>query len=181
MGNKRFSVATNKRLQQYIGLSYQLAKQRSSGVLTIQERQQAALIGIARGLESYQSDKSSELSWVYFKGQYAIEDAIRQEVRKRKRTQKTRWEQMFELQSREVTSVDNDYSDCNSIRTKRLELLRTAIKTLDSRTAKIVKRIAFKHEKQKKVAESLNISQSWCSRLFNRGLEQIREYILANE
>ena len=181
MKNKRFSVATNKRLQQYIGLSYQLAKQRSSSVLTMQERQQAALIGIARGLESYQPDKSSELSWVYFKGQYAIEDAIRQEVRKRKRTQKTRWEQMFELQSREETCDDDDDSDYDSIQTRRLELLQSAIQSLDSRTAKIVKRIALKHEKQKKVADSLNISQSWCSRLFNRGLEQIREYILANE
>lgn len=186
MKQKKYSASIAKRLQKYIGLSFQLAKQLNSSVLSMQERQQAALLGIAHALESYQHEKSSESSWVYLKGLYAVEDAIRQEVIRRKKAQKTKWESLFELQFKESERKfeDDDDDDNNAERIKqfrRLELIQPAIKSLDSRVAKIVKRIALKGEKQRKVAKSLGISQSWCSRLYNRGLDQIREYIVTHE
>lgn len=179
---RTFSVDTNERIKQYVELAAKLAMMFNSDVLKTDARIQAALIGIAHGLESYDSSRSSELSWVYLKGYHSIEDAIRRELRSKKRTmQVSSWTRLFEVADlrffEKTSAAENEKEEEMKRRQRSIELFNDALASLDERTADIVRRIGINRERQVNVARSLGISQSWCSRIFNRGLSDIRRFI----
>lgn len=174
---KGFSDATNERLKNYIGLATSLADKFDSEVLSTKERQQAALLGIARALETHDPSKASELTWVYTKGRYAIKDAIRNEKKRRSKIPISK--QTFLLDGIPLDDLGNNDSPIRSeTEDRRIELLRAALKSLDPRIRKIVKQVCFEGKKQREIAAGFGISQSWCSRLYHRGLDQMREYIV---
>lgn len=178
-GVQKFSEGLNDRLKQYVPLSFNLASQFCDGVMAFDDLQQIALIGIARALETYVPGRSSEWSWVYFKGYHAIKDALRSESRRRKRTTQLNWENSFEVEARKDDRSKRT-NILKEIKTDQLNALRSAMRLLDSRTRQIIKRVGLKGERQEDVGRSLGISQSWCSRIYNRGLNQLREVLLAN-
>lgn len=179
--SEKFSPQVNERLPQYVGLAYRLATKFPTDVLTIDERRQAALIGVAHALESFDPKRSSELSWAYLKGFRAIEDAIRYERRRKKRFQTASWSSIFSLEARSEGSEPGNGKllpdEQNDAENASIKLLRAAMKRLDLRTRQIVRLLALKGLRQKDVAQRFGISQSWCSRLYRRGLQTIRAYI----
>ncbi len=172
-----FSERTRERLPGYMGLAYSLVANYRGSILPSDELLQVALIGIARGLETFREGGASELSWLHLKGKNAIKDALRAESRKRANVVNLKWQETFDVEQDFFYpggSVKEELSDEEEL---KIKIMKKAMSKLDTRTRTIVRRIAEKGERQIKVAKSLGISQGWCSRLYNRGLRQLREYI----
>jgi RNA polymerase sigma factor (sigma-70 family) len=72
----------------------------------------------------------------------------------------------------ETIQDDTNYEDTavNNVRCIEIQL---AINKLDSKRQDIVKSIAFNEEKQADIAERLNLSQSYVSRLYKKAVKQI--------
>jgi|LSQX01.1.fsa_nt_gb RNA polymerase sigma factor (sigma-70 family) len=179
---QKFSKRTNERLNDYVALSYALAGKFRDSALPNDELQQIALLGIARGLESYKEGRASETSWCYFKGYNAIRDALRTERRRRARTARLGWDETFDLTAAtyDGQGVDDEDDDDPELDAQK-RLLRKALRSLDPRVRTIVRRVGMNKEKQQVVADALGITQSWCSRLYARGLAQIRAYMDPNQ
>lgn len=175
---EKFSDGLNDRLEKYIPLSFNLASQFRGSILSLEEIQQIALIGIARALETYVPGRSPERTWVYFKGYNAIKDALRSENRRRKHIVQLNWESSFEVEARKEDR-SRRANLLKELKTDQLNALRSAMRLLDSRTRLVIKRVGLKGERQEDVGRSLGISQSWCSRIYNRGLNQLRDVLLA--
>ena len=172
------------RLEDYILLSYCLAARFNSSVLSFQERQQAALIGIQRGLESFKEGKSSRLHWVFMKGLFAIEEAIQQEIRIRQRFRQidSGTEEIRVIHSRIRTPLEELIAKEEVIESERQkQALNHAIRRLEPRVRYVVQKVGLEGVSQQLVAKEMNISQSWCSRLYCAGLKKLREILLENE
>ena len=169
---KEFSNRSRERTEQYVELARDIARRFGSSVLSFEEREEAALVGIARGLDSFKENSLAESSWLFLKGYYAVRDAIRIEKRNRRKTISA-----YKL----FDAPQAIYDECESAEQERDDLvLRSSsyalncLCRLDWRTRKIIKEIIFNGARQVDVARSLGISQSWCSRLYNRGLQTLR-------
>ena len=173
----QFSEGLNERLEKYVPLSFNLARQFSASVIPFEELQQIALIGIARALESYEEGRSSEMSWVYFKGYHAVKDAIRNEVKRRRHSVQLNWESSFDVEARK-TDASKRTNFLKEMTTEHLNVLRLAMRTLDARTRQIVKLVGLRGMRQTDVGRLLGISQSWTSRIYNQGLDKMRDYLL---
>lgn len=172
-----FSERTRERLPEYMGLAYNLVANYRGSILPSDELLQVALIGIARGLETFREGGASELSWLHLKGKNAIKDALRAESRKRANVVNLKWQETFDVEQDFFYSGGSMKEELSDEDDLKIKIMKKAMRKLDTRTRTIVRRIAEKGERQIKVAKSLGISQGWCSRLYNRGLRQLREYI----
>lgn len=180
-GERFFGSVSNERLGEFQDLADSIAQSFDSRVLSLDERRQAALIGIARGLDSFRDGKSSEKTWLTLKGNYAVQEAIRREM-KRIRKDPTAKRLHFEEEIPAAPVFDDDSDDAEKRDAKRAQnaaLLSVALATLDARTRDIVVAVHFHGMKQKEVARRFGISQSWTSRLNRNGLDKMRAYLAA--
>lgn len=177
-----FSDLSRRRLGEFVRLAETVAHSFNTRLLSFEERRQAALIGIAHGLETYQEGRASECTWLNIKARYAVQDAIRQE---QKRLRKDPTAKQFQHEDELISLVpdENDGENCrNSAECARLSgLLQKALLKLDLRTRSIVVAVNLHGETQKEVAERHRISQSWASRLYKNGLKKMRNYLVSQE
>lgn len=180
--DKKTSNRNNKRLEDYLFLSFRIASKFNASILSFEERQQAALLGILRGLETYEEGRSSELHWLYSKGVYAVEDAIRREARSLRNTQHVEPDSLATIQHSGQTPLNKLITrEEQEITETRITIILKELKRLEPRIRYIVRKIALEGEKQQTVAERMGISQSWCSRLYNAGLDKLRENVLTQD
>ena len=88
-----------------------------------------------------------------------------------------KWQETFDVEQDFFYSGGSVKEELSDEEELKIKIMKKAMRKLDTRTRTIVRRIAEKGERQIKVAKSLGISQGWCSRLYIRGLRQLREYI----
>ena len=149
---------------------------RYSNVLSFQERESAAWLGAARAVNSYDPSKGASLrTWTQIKAKYAVEDEERRERRQRRRFGKSIGLN-FAIPQWEAEPED----DATIERRKRTcELVKNALQSLDTRTREIVERVWYCGESQAEIARSFGFSQSWCSRLYRRGMSTMKEKLSA--
>lgn len=141
-------------------------------LLSQEELESLAWEGALRAFRTYDSKKGTALkSWIFTKANGAIKDALRKEQSRREH------EAQGSVSFFEACLADRnaDNSEADSYCKK---IVQDALETLDGRTREIIRRRFFDGETQAKIAASVGISQSWCSRLYKRGMEQLKNEIL---
>lgn len=167
-----------ERLNKYIPMSFKIAARFPTNVLTYEERQQVAFVGICAAMRSF-NNKSDEAYWAWRKGCYAVQEAIRTEINRQCRNP-----QLAEMESC-PDDGDDEFGknpleaqierEENEARQKLIRKMRRAINKLPERLREIMIRVALKGESQIQVAQELGLSQGWVSRLYAQGLEELRE------
>lgn len=141
-----------------------------SSLLTIQERESAAWLGATRAVKSFDPCKGASLrTWAQLKAKYAIDDEERRERRQRKRFGRNVgivWSAPQTSQNDELTQIQRE---------RAKQIVEFALGALDRRTREIVERVWFCGETQAEIARSFGFSQSWCSRLYRRGMAMVKE------
>lgn len=162
-------------LNKYIPMSYKIAARFSTNVLTYEERQQVAFLGICAAMRSFNS-KSDEAYWAWRKGCYAVQEAIRTEINRQCRNpQIAETESCPDDDERGKNPLEAQIErEENEARQKLLRKMRRAINKLPERLREIMIRVALKGESQVQVAQELGLSQGWVSRLYAQGLEELR-------
>ena len=140
--------------------------------LKLKERESAAWLGAMRAVKSYDPSKGASLkTWTQLKAKYAIEDEERRERRQRRRFGKNIGVNWNAPQKK--LDDEDDYSKARRERAR--VLVRSALDALDDRSREIIERVWYCGETQAQIARSFGFSQSWCSRLYRRGMAQIKE------
>ena len=142
--------------------------------LTAKEREAAAWIGAMRAVRTYNPNKGASLNtWVQIKAKYAIEDEARREQRQRRRFGKA-YGITYAIPQYDA-SPDDELAE--ERRARISELVRYALDSLDKRTRDIIERVWYCGDSQEEIARAYGFSQSWCSRLYRRGMARIKEIL----
>ena len=116
------------------------------------------------------------------KGCHAVETAIRDEARRLKQFPQTLESDSYS----EPTTSDNPLTALiereerearERVREKKTKWLHSAIKKLPQNIREVVTRVALEGKSQVQVAKELNLSQGWVSRLYERGVEELRAQV----
>lgn len=161
-------------LEKYVPMSFKIAAHFQTSVLTYEERQQVAFLGICAAMRTY-NNKSDEAYWAWRKGCHAVMEAIRTEIDRQCRNPQTESE-TYLADGYEKNPLDASIErEENEAQKKLIRKMRRAIKKLPDRLQEIMIRVALNGESQVKVAKELGLSQGWVSRLYAQGLEELRE------
>lgn len=176
------SVRSGRSLEDYLFLASRIAALTASPVLSFEERQQAALLGMSQALESLNESRSSALNWLFLKGFYAVKDAIRRESLNLSKLQSVDPDSLVTLPSASRSPLEELIQKEEQARIDaRTELVMKSLRKLEPRVRYIVRSIALEGKRQQTVAKEMKISQSWCSRLYAAGLAKIRENVASVE
>lgn len=173
MASKRNPKNKNRRirpseLERYERLIRSVAARYAPILFSREELESLAWEGAMRGYYSFDEERGTKLtSWMCFKANGAIKDALRKE--KKRREHETQYSKT--ILDAYVYDADTEESDSAD---QKKELVANALSKLDGRTKEIIRRCFFNGETQAKISATLGISQSWCSRLYRRGMEQLK-------
>lgn len=161
-------------LEQYVPMSFKLASKFSTDLIPFEDLQQIAFLGIAAAFRSFNG--GSDLTyWLWRKGYHAIEDAIRSESRRVQRNPQASEIGVSMLESSEKTGVEIQIEeDEQNEHQAELKILREKVKELSEPYRTIVEKIGLKGERQVDVAKELGASQSYVSRFYAAGIEQLK-------
>ena len=167
----------NKRLAENEPLIKYVASCKRSRYLSREECESEAWRGATNAIRSYTPEHGAKLStWICLKAKFAIEDAERRE-RIHARRESCRGAEFFTRRASPfgITEPDEGETHVVSPTERKCRLVASALDTLDERTREIIERVWYLCETQSEVAEALNISKSWCSRLYRRGMTKLRD------
>lgn len=169
--------------QQFAAMSFKIAAKFQTPLFDFEERRQIALLGILAASQSYSGmPNNSRAYWAWRKGCHAVATAIRNEINRQKKEPPA-----VEIESyAEPTASENPLDalirqEELEKQKKQIKRLRRALKKLPERTREIVSRIALNSERQDDVARALGLSQSWVSRIYAQGIEELRGLLVCQE
>ena len=138
------------------------------------ERESEAWNGAVRAYNSYVAGRGAKLStWMCLKAKFAIEDAERKE-RVHAQRESCRDAVFFtRIATKKGAETEEPEPEDAKVAAKR-RMVASALAALDERTRNILERVWYMNETQAEIAAELNISASWCSRLYRRGMAQLK-------
>ena len=169
--------------QQFAAMSFKIAAKFQTPLFDFEERRQIALLGILAASQSFNGmPNNSRAYWAWRKGCHAVATAIRNEINRQKKEPPA-----VEIDSYAEPSASENPLDAlirqeeSEKQKKQIWRLRRALKKLPERTREIVSRLALNSERQEDVARTLGLSQSWVSRIYAQGIEELRGLLVCQE
>ncbi len=179
-GTPLFAVMEEEWQEQFAAMSFKIAAKFQTPFFSYEERQQIARQGILQASQTFENmPNNSRAYWAWRKGCHAVETAIRDEARRLKQSPQTLESDSYS----EPTTSDNPLTALiereerearERVHEKKSRWLHSAIKKLPQNIREVVTRVALEGKSQVQVAKELNLSQGWVSRLYERGVEELR-------
>ena len=159
-------------VEKYAPFIKRIASRYAPNFFTQEELESLAWEGALRAARSYNRRKGATLrTWIFTKANGAIKDALQKEqIRRERETQGSLT--IFETCRTKDESIDSEADE------RRKNIVAEALATLDERTRDIITRHFYEGQTQAQTAAAIGISQSWCSRLYRRGMAQLKIELL---
>jgi len=159
-------------VQKYAPFIKRIASRYAPYFFTEEELESLAWEGALRAVGSYNRRKGATLrTWIFTKANGAIKDALQKEQIRRER------ETQGSLTIFETYRTKDESSDVEADE-QRKDFVTEALATIDERTRDIITRHFYEGQTQAQIAAAIGISQSWCSRLYKRGMAQLKIELL---
>lgn len=161
-------------VQKYAPFIKRIASRYAPYFFTEEELESLAWEGSLRAVDSYNRRKGTTLqTWIFTKANGAIKDALQKEQVRREREIQgslTIFETYRVKDEISDIEIDEQRKDCE----QRKDFVIKALAMIDERTRDIITRHFYEGQTQAQIAAAIGISQSWCSRLYKRGMAQLK-------
>ena len=164
--SRRKSVVS---VEKFAPLVARIVLERLPYILSAEELESAAWLGVCRAAKSFLPGKGTKLStWAAHKARFAIADAIRKETKRREREIAAGDAFFLQIPARSIDSEESAEA--------RL-VLNDALRQIDDRARDIIERAWLLGQNRSEIARALGISASWCNRLYQRGMKELRSIL----
>jgi len=178
-----FSHITEQDIVKFQRLAYRIIYDGNFGdELDFDEKVSAGMLGVMNGLKSFNQSRGVTLAhWVSFNVKKNIYDETRRSCRQRRYAKDETFQEKFyneyERQKNDDES-NEDWEQREIYDEKTRAFVNEAMKSLNGVEQVYIERLYFGSCTQRELANEMNVSQSWVSRVYRRALKKMKNALL---